>query len=339
MGVFPLIKTQSGTMYRALISTIILSVAVLITIAFFTLVERKFLAYRHLRKGPNKPSLIGLPQPIADAIKLFLKEQVKPNITNQVPFYIAPILALFLALSLANLIPRPNSILGSEFSAPLFSAIARLNVYATLSAGWASNSKYALLGTVRAIAQTISYEVGISLCMLMALVILSSLRLNSSYSEYSWPALIIPLIIPIWIATILAETNRTPYDLVEGESELVSGFNIEYSAGPFAIIFIAEYTSIIAISIFTSALFSTNLSSIFLILKTLIVTTLFLWIRTTLPRIRYDNLIYLIWISFLPVTLGLFILYFAIFIILRSSLKNTYLGSMRSGNSCSLNPK
>ena len=135
MGVFPLIKTQSGTMYRALISTIILSVAVLITIAFFTLVERKFLAYRHLRKGPNKPSLIGLPQPIADAIKLFLKEQVKPNITNQVPFYIAPILALFLALSLANLIPRPNSILGSEFSAPLFSAIARLNVYATLSAG------------------------------------------------------------------------------------------------------------------------------------------------------------------------------------------------------------
>jgi NADH:ubiquinone oxidoreductase subunit H len=122
-------------MYRALLRTIILSVALLITIAFFTLVERKFLAYSQLRKGPNKPRIIGLPQPIADAVKLFTKEQVKPSITNQIPFYIAPILALFLALSLGNLIPSPNCILRSEFSAPLFSAIARLNVYATLSAG------------------------------------------------------------------------------------------------------------------------------------------------------------------------------------------------------------
>lgn len=249
-----------------------------------------------------------------------MKEQVKPNITNQVPFYIAPIIALFLALSLANLIPSPNSIIGSEFSAPLFSAIARLNVYATLSAGWASNSKYALLGTVRAIAQTISYEVGISLCILMALVTLRSLRLTSSYSEYSWPALITPLLIPIWIATILAETNRTPYDLVEGESELVSGFNIEYRAGPFAMIFIAEYTRIIAIRIFTSALFSTRFSRLLLMLKTLSITTLFLWVRTTLPRIRYDNLIYLMWMSFLPVTLGLSIIYFSLFYMLRNSL-------------------
>lgn len=307
-------------MYRALISTIILSVAILIAIAFFTLVERKFLAYTHLRKGPNKPRLIGLPQPIADAIKLFTKEQVKPNISNSIPFYIAPILALFLALALRNLIPRPNSILASEFSAPLFSAIASLNVYASLIAGWARNSKYALLGTVRAIAQTISYEVGISLCILIALVTISSLSLTSSFTEHSWPSLIIPLLVPIWIATILAETNRTPYDLVEGESELVSGFNIEYSAGPFAIIFIAEYTSIIAIRMFTSALFSSRSSSIIFMLKTLFLTTLFLWVRATLPRIRYDNLIYLIWISFLPVTLGLSIIYFALFFLLRDSL-------------------
>ena len=122
-------------MYRALISTLILSVAILIAIAFFTLVERKFLAYSHLRKGPNKPSLIGLPQPLADALKLIIKEQVKPNIANQVPFYIAPVIALFLALSLANLIPSPISVTRSEFSAPLFSAIARLNVYASLTAG------------------------------------------------------------------------------------------------------------------------------------------------------------------------------------------------------------
>nr|YP_010295736.1 NADH dehydrogenase subunit 1 [Polydora hoplura]QYL01504.1 NADH dehydrogenase subunit 1 [Polydora hoplura] len=302
-------------MYSALMSTIILSVAVLITMAFFTLVERKFLAYTHLRKGPNKPSLIGLPQPVADAVKLFIKEQVKPNMSNQVPFYIAPMLALFLALSLSNLMPSPNSITGSEFSAPLFSAIASLNVYASLMAGWASNSKYALLGTVRAMAQTISYEVGMSLCMLMALVTLSSLSLTSSFSEHSWPALIMPLLIPIWIATILAETNRTPYDLVEGESELVSGFNIEYSAGPFAMIFMAEYTSIIAMSMFTSALFSTSASSIIFMLKTLILTTLFLWVRATLPRMRYDNLMYLMWMSFLPVTLGLSMIYFALFFI------------------------
>lgn len=307
-------------MYRALIRTIILSVAVLITIAFFTLVERKFLAYTHLRKGPNKPRLIGLPQPVADAIKLFSKEQIKPNIANQLPFYIAPIIALFLALNLANLIPRPYSILGLDFSAPLFSAIARLNVYATLAAGWARNSKYALLGTVRAIAQTISYEVGISLCILIVLVTLSSLRLNSTYSEHSWPVLIIPILLPIWIATILAETNRTPYDLVEGESELVSGFNIEYRAGPFAIIFIAEYTRIIAISIFTSAIFSTRLRFLVFILKTLFIAIIFLWVRATLPRIRYDRLIYLMWISFLPVTLGLSIIYFSLFMFLRNSL-------------------
>ncbi len=171
-------------MYRALIRTLILSVAVLVTIAFFTLVERKFLAYTHLRKGPNKPSLIGLPQPVADAIKLFVKEQIKPNMANQLPFYIAPVIALFLALRLANLIPSPNSITRVHFSAPLFSAIASLNVYATLAAGWARNSKYALLGTVRAIAQTISYEVGISLCMLIVLVVLGSLNLNSTYSEH-----------------------------------------------------------------------------------------------------------------------------------------------------------
>lgn len=326
-------------MYRALLRTIILSVALLITIAFFTLVERKFLAYSQLRKGPNKPRIIGLPQPIADAVKLFTKEQVKPNITNQVPFYIAPILALFLALSLGNLIPSPNCVLSSEFSAPLFSAIASLNVYATLAAGWARNSKYALLGTVRAIAQTISYEVGISLCILIVLVVIRSLRLTSTFLEQSWPILIIPLLIPIWVATILAETNRTPYDLVEGESELVSGFNIEYRAGPFAIIFIAEYTRIIAISIFTSCLFSSRITRPLLALKTLALATLFLWVRTTLPRIRYDNLIYLIWLSFLPVTLGLSIIYFGLFFLLGGSLNKIHTLEVWDQSPLSPNPK
>ena len=128
------------------------------------------------------------------------------------------------------------------------------------------------------------------------------------------------MLTPVWVAIILAETNRTPYDLVEGESELVSGFNIEYSAGPFAIIFIAEYTSIIAIRIFTTAIFSSRLTCLTFVIKTLFITTLFLWVRATLPRMRYDNLIYLIWMSFLPTTLGLSIIYFMLFIVLRSSL-------------------
>ena len=315
MGESPLPNKVIKHMYRALLSTITLSVTLLVVIAFFTLVERKFLAYRQLRKGPNKPRIIGLPQPIADAIKLFSKEQIKPRISNQFPFYIAPIIALFLALALGNLTPRTNTILNLRFSAPLFSAIARLNVYATLTAGWARNSKYALLGTVRAIAQTISYEVGISLCILICLVVINSLTLTSTFTLISWPRILFPILIPIWVATILAETNRTPYDLVEGESELVSGFNIEYRAGPFAILFIAEYTRILAICIFTSALFITRSTRIILALKTLILAIIFLWVRTTLPRIRYDNLIYLIWLSFLPATLRLRIIYLAIYII------------------------
>lgn len=292
--------------------------------AFFTLVERKFLGYCQLRKGPNKPSLSGLPVPLADAVKLFTKEQLKPIISNLTPFYLAPATALFLALLLANLIPTNSAINALDYSAPIFSAIARLNIYTTLTAGWARNSKYAIMGTVRGMAQTISYEVGISLCILFTLVVLSSLSLSSSYLTISWPILLCPIFIPVWLGTILAETNRTPYDLIEGESELVSGFNIEYSAGPFALIFIAEYTRIVVISMFSVLLFSPRPLILVFVLKTLFITLFFLWARGTLPRIRYDNLIYLIWLSFLPLTLGIAIIYLALFIFLESSLIKIY---------------
>ena len=307
-------------MYSVLIRSTVLTLCLLIVIAFFTLVERKFLGYCQLRKGPNKPRIRGLPVPLADAVKLFSKEQIKPLISNLTPFYFAPWIALILALLLGNLMPSPYSISSLKYSAPLFSAIASLNVYATLTAGWARNSKYAIIGTVRGIAQTISYEVGISLCMLIALVILNSLSLTTTYFFISWPILISPIFIPIWFAIILAETNRTPYDLIEGESELVSGFNIEYSAGPFAIIFIAEYTRIVAIRIFSVTLFSPRSLVVIFIVKTISVTILFLWARGTLPRIRYDNLIYLIWLSFLPTTLGISLIYLRFFVLLGSSL-------------------
>lgn len=311
-------------MYRRLLSSLIIIVSILIVIAFYTLVERKFLGYCQLRKGPNKPRLSGLPVPLADAVKLFSKEQLKPIISNLTPFYLAPTRALFIALILSNLVPTNSAINALDYSAPIFSAIASLNIYSTLTAGWARNSKYAIIGTVRGIAQTISYEVGISLCILFALIVLTSLSLSSSYSTFSWPILLCPIFVPIWLGTILAETNRTPYDLIEGESELVSGFNIEYSAGPFALIFIAEYTRIVVISIFSVLLFTPGANILIFVIKTLFITLFFLWARGTLPRMRYDNLIYLIWLSFLPLTLGVALIYIALFTILENSLKKIY---------------
>ena len=291
-------------------------VLILLAIAFFTLLERKILGYIQIRKGPNKVGIIGLPQPFADALKLFTKEQVHPIMANMSPFYLAPILRLTLALSLWSLYPTNNPSLIMPFSILLFLCISSLNVYSTLSAGWASNSKYSLLGALRSIAQTISYEVSIALILLTPLLLMESFIFSSSFHSYFWPALTLLPIFFIWFVTILAETNRTPFDLAEGESELVSGFNTEYRRGPFALIFIAEYTSILAISLFTVALFSSSYLNITIAIKTLLVGALFIWVRGTLPRMRYDALIALTWKTFLPFTLSalLIILFFLIFL-------------------------
>lgn len=297
-------------------SFIISFIIVLIAIAFYTLIERKFIGYFQLRKGPNKVSLIGLPQPFADAIKLFTKEQNKPSIINKYLFIIAPITGLILALLLWVIFPHSHASIFISFGILYFLCVSRINVYATFISGWCSNSKYALLGALRGVAQTISYEVSIALILLRALFILQSIDLSliSSYS-YAWIILcIIPLAV-IWFITNLAETNRTPFDLAEGESELVSGFNTEYRARIFALIFIAEYTNILLISIITVILFSgTNpielITDYSLIIKTIFVATLFIWIRCTLPRIRYDKLIYLTWKVFLPISLTTLIIIF-----------------------------
>lgn len=280
----------------------------LLSIAFFTLLERKALAYFQLRKGPNKVSFIGLPQPFADAIKLFTKEQTSPYRSNFPPFLIAPILGLILALLLWSLYPYYSPTYFVKLGALAFLCISSLNVYTTLVAGWRSNSKYALLGALRSVAQTISYEVSIALILIVILIIFSSFNLTTIYFKNILPIgiIILPLFIA-WFITTLAETNRTPFDLAEGESELVSGFNIEYSRGIFALIFIAEYTRILIIRILTvtfflplSLLLKTQL---LLIIKRFFFAFLFLWIRATLPRIRYDQLINLTWKSFLPLAL------------------------------------
>uniref|UniRef100_A0AAU6QGW3 NADH-ubiquinone oxidoreductase chain 1 n=1 Tax=Prionospio sp. 6 MH-2023 TaxID=3059274 RepID=A0AAU6QGW3_9ANNE len=288
-----------------LISTTTIFLLILLAMAFFTLLERKILGYIQTRKGPNKVGIMGLPQPFADAIKLFVKEQAHPLMTNYTPFYFAPILSLFLALFLWSLYPTstPSSIL--TFGILLFLCISSLNVYATLLAGWSSNSKYSLIGALRSIAQTISYEVSMSLILLASLLLSQSYNfISPAFLQISWPMILILPMFIIWFITMLAETNRTPFDLAEGESELVSGFNTEYSSGPFALIFMAEYTSILAMSMFTTALFSSSglssISDLLFSMKTLFFASLFIWVRGTLPRMRYDRLMALTWKSFLP---------------------------------------
>lgn len=294
------------------LSIIISYVIAMLAIAFYTLIERKLLGYIQLRKGPNKVRLIGIPQPFADAIKLFVKEQSYPSLSNTILFTLAPISRLILALILWAIYPHSNTALYLTFGILYFLCVSRINVYATFLAGWCSNSKYALLGALRGVAQTISYEVSISLILITTLIIHKKIDISLiSTNILSWPIFMVSVIFLFWFITNLAETNRTPFDFAEGESELVSGFNVEYRGGIFALIFIAEYANILIIRLL-SIVFFTGFTPIItrtiLVLKTIVLATLFVWIRATLPRIRYDNLIYLTWKRFLPIRLGALIL-------------------------------
>lgn len=285
----------------------------LLAIAFYTLLERKILGAVQLRKGPNKVSVIGLAQPIIDAIKLIAKEPLAPISRNLPAFFLAPVLTLTLILILWAIYPYPTPSRFFNLGILLFLCISSLNVYTTLAAGWASNSKYALLGAVRGVAQTISYEVGIALILLTTLSRLQTFDLNLITNSTTIPTIII--IYPtffIWFITCLAETNRTPFDLLEGESELVSGFNIEYRGGGFALLFIAEYIRIIFLSIVSSIIFLSfnTLPTISILLIPIIISTLsilFIWARGFLPRLRYDQLITLMWKSILPLSIAILI--------------------------------
>jgi len=298
-------------MISTILSNFISFILFILAIAFFTLLERKVLGYAQLRKGPNKINFAGLPQPLADALKLFLKERTMPSYRNKTPYVAAPIFSLILALLLWSLYLSPSPIYFITFGLLFFFALSRIRVYGTLVSGWASNSKYALLGALRAVAQTISYEVTIALIILIPAILISSLNLiNFSLPQFITPVLIflIPLLV-IWFITALAETNRAPFDFAEGESELVSGFNVEYSGTVFAFIFMAEYVSILLIRFISAILFwgyfpwiSLALTPLFW-LKTSFFAFIFLWARATLPRIRYDLLINLTWKVFLPLIL------------------------------------
>lgn len=273
-------------------------------IAFFTLAEQKFLGYIQLRKGPNKVGLAGLPQPFADVIKLFTKEQAAPSQSNFSAFYFAPLLSLILALALWSLYPHHNPTYFFTWGALYFLCISSMNVYGTLIAGWASNSKYALLGAIRAVAQTISYEVSMALILIAPLFVSHTIEISKiSISSFWSIGCLFPLFF-IWVISTLAETNRAPFDFAEGESEIVSGFNIEYRSAPFAFIFIAEYINILVISLFTATFFIPRFGSpLIQSLETVCISFMFIWARGSLPRIRYDRLMSLAWKTYLPFVL------------------------------------
>nr|YP_009255701.1 NADH dehydrogenase subunit 1 [Tylomelania sarasinorum]AND97135.1 NADH dehydrogenase subunit 1 [Tylomelania sarasinorum] len=299
-------------MHVSFISLLFTYICVILAIAFFTLLERKGLSYIQIRKGPNKVGFMGLPQPLADAAKLLIKEVAKPTMANYSPYFIAPIFSFILALLLWQLYPSIYATGYFKWGLLFFLCVSSLNVYGTLLAGWASNSKYALLGSLRAIAQTISYEIS------MALILLFPLFLSGKFSfteivedqEIIWLA---PLMLPIallWFVTCIAETNRAPFDFAEGESELVSGFNIEYGSVGFALIFLAEYSNILVMSLFSSVLFFGG-SSLFAVssdlgmtFKVLFFAFAFIWVRASYPRFRYDFLMQLTWKGFLPAALS-----------------------------------
>nr|AML25782.1 NADH dehydrogenase subunit 1 [Hydrophilidae sp. BMNH 1274306] len=290
-----------------LISMLILVICVLVGVAFLTLLERKVLGYIQLRKGPNKLGLMGILQPFSDAIKLFTKEQVYPYMSNYYMYYMSPIFNLFLSLFLWLMMPFFTNLFSFSFAILFFLCISSLGVYTIMIAGWSSNSNYALLGGLRSVAQTISYEVSLALILLSFLFLISSLKLNMlfKYQEYMWFLFLCLPLSMIWFVSSLAETNRTPFDFAEGESELVSGFNVEYSSGGFALIFMAEYSSILFMSMMCCMLFlGGNYMSLFFFMKLVFMSFLWIWVRGTLPRYRYDKLMYLSWKSFLPVSLN-----------------------------------
>nr|YP_010400437.1 NADH dehydrogenase subunit 1 [Nesolagus timminsi]UQS76166.1 NADH dehydrogenase subunit 1 [Nesolagus timminsi] len=298
-----------------LVNILLLILPILLAMAFLTLVERKILGYMQLRKGPNIVGPYGLLQPIADAIKLFIKEPLRPLTSSPLLFIIAPTLALSLALSMWLPIPMPYPLINLNMGVLFILATSSLAVYSILWSGWASNSKYALFGALRAVAQTISYEVTLAIILLCILLMNGSFTLSTliTTQEYMWMLLPTWPLAMMWFISTLAETNRAPFDLTEGESELVSGFNVEYAGGPFALFFLAEYTNIIMMNALTTILFlgsfhshmNPEMFTINFALKTLLLTMLFLWIRASYPRFRYDQLMHLLWKNFLPLTLAL----------------------------------
>ena len=305
---------------------VVILVSLLISIAYLTLAERKVLGYMQARKGPNVVGVYGLLQPLADGFKLFIKEIIIPNHANMFIYIVAPILSLTLAFIAWGVIPYGPGVVLSDLGIGVLYlfVVSSISVYAILMSGWSSNSKYAFLGAIRAAAQMISYEVSIGLIIIAVILCVGSLSLSEIVLAQENMPFILPLFPAaiMFFVSVLAETNRVPFDLTEGESELVSGFNVEYSSMSFALFFLAEYCHIILMSTFAVLLFlggwllplnifgmtPSFYNFVWFAIKIVIIVFLFIWIRATYPRIRYDQLMTLLWKSYLPLSGGFVVL-------------------------------
>ena len=302
----------------SLIDVLVILLPVLLSVAFMTIIERKQLAAHQRRVGPNYVGYFGILQPFSDALKLIFKETIVPSHSNKVLFYLSPVSTLIFSLLGWGVIPFGQGLVLSDFSLGILYtlALSSLGVYGILFSGWSANSKYAFLGSLRSTASMISYELILSSAVLIIILLTGSFNFTTIIEQQQSIWFIVPLL-PVFIfyfISILAETSRTPFDLQEAESELVAGFFTEHSSVPFVFFFLAEYSSIVLFSCITAFFFLggfhnvelivndsfINLQSIILGLKTCIFCFLFVWMRATLPRMRFDALIKLCWGSLLP---------------------------------------
>ena len=284
--------------------SVIALILITVAVAFFTLIERKVLAYIHMRKGPNKPGAAGLLVPFADAAKLFTKQNRTPTLANTTLFHTIILLVMGVPMLLWFTAPLRRYAYDMTVMILIALAVSRIGVYGTLGAGWARNSKYSFVGGIRAVAHTTSYEVSLTVIILGSVIFFYfDLGQEKSVMAAGWLA---PLACMI-VVRVLAETNRSPFDFAEGESELVSGFNTEYARVLFTILFLAEYMSILFISILTSIVYL-RAGYTDLLAATILVRFIYVWARGTLPRFRYDQLMYLAWKAFLPTGLCFLIL-------------------------------
>ena len=319
------IATPFGTLILTVVQTLAMLVPVLVSVAYLTLAERKVLAAMQARKGPNVVGPFGLWQPFADALKMLMKETIIPTGANRILFIVAPLLTMTLAMIAWAVIPVNDGWAIADINVGILYlfAISSLGVYGIVIAGWASNSKYAFLGAMRSAAQMVSYEVSMGFVIVTVLLCAGSLNLTDIVHAQERVWFFIPLF-PMFIVffiSILAETNRAPFDLPEGESEIVGGFHVEYGAMTFGLFFLGEYANMILMSAMTSILFLGGWLSpipfapftwvpgpIWFIAKICLVLFMFIWVRATFPRFRYDQLMRLGWKVFLPMSLGWLIL-------------------------------
>ncbi len=314
---------------------ILITIPLILSVAYLTYAERKVIAVMQLRKGPNVVGPFGLLQPIADAVKLMFKETIIPTTSDKAVFIIAPMVTFVLALVGWAVIPFDKGLVLADINVGILYVLAMssLGVYGIIMAGWASNSKYAFLGAVRSSAQMISYEVSMGLVIVTVLLTTGSLNLTdiveAQAHETWWMKLLMAPMAVVFFISVLAETNRLPFDLPEAEAELVAGYNVEYSSMPFALFFLGEYANMILVSAMTTILFlggylpPFNIEAlafvpgiIWFLAKICMLLFIFLWIRATLPRYRYDQLMRIGWKVFLPLTLFWVILVASVVVLL-----------------------